>query len=61
MTLHEKRIAKSSISECNAQDEIQKFVKAVSSYAAHFATNPMITFEEHLMLLSKQPEKNSGD
>jgi hypothetical protein len=55
MTLQEKRTTRSAIlSECDAQDEIQKFVKAVSSYPAHFASNPEITFEEHLLRVSEE-------
>jgi hypothetical protein len=58
MTLQEKPTTRSAIfNECDAQDEIQKFVKAVSSYPAHFASNPEITFEEHLMRVSEENEK----
>jgi hypothetical protein len=67
MNLQEKRTTKSAIlSECDAQDEIQKFVKAVSSYPARFASNPEITFEQHLLHVSEKVEENideqtSGD
>jgi hypothetical protein len=62
MNLQEKRTTKSAIlSECDAQDEIQKFVKAVSSYPAHFASNPGITFEEHLMHVSEESEKKQAE
>jgi hypothetical protein len=62
MNLQEKRTTKSAIlSECDAQDEIQKFVKAVSSYPAHFASNPGITFEEHLMRVSEESEKKPAE
>ena len=50
MTLPEKVTKKSAVlSQFDAEQEIQKFVKAVSSYPAHFASNPGITFEEHLL------------
>jgi hypothetical protein len=59
MTLQEKRTAESAfISERDAQEEIQKFVKAVSSYPAHFASNPKITFEEHLLHVSGETGEN---
>jgi hypothetical protein len=50
MTLPEKATKQFAIlSQFDAEQEIQKFVKAVSSYPAHFASNPAITFEEHLL------------
>jgi hypothetical protein len=50
MTLPEKATQQSAVlSQFDAEQEIQKFVKAVSSYPAHFASNPGITFEEHLL------------
>jgi hypothetical protein len=50
MTLPGKATKKSAVlSQFDAEQEIQKFVKAVSSYPAHFASNPGITFEEHLL------------
>jgi hypothetical protein len=53
VTLPEKGTTKSAIlSELDAQYEIQKFVEAVRSYPAHFACNPEITFEVHLMRIS---------
>jgi len=49
MTLPEKATKQFAISsQFDAEQEIQKFVKAVSSYPAHFASNPG-TFEEHLL------------
>jgi hypothetical protein len=58
MTLQEKRTTKSALlSQIDAQEEIQKFVKAVSSYPALFANNPQITFEEHLLRVSEEAEK----
>lgn len=58
MTLPEKDTTKSAIiSQIEAQEEIQKFVEAVSSYPAHFASNPKITFEAHLLWMSK----NAGE
>jgi hypothetical protein len=62
MTLPEKDPAKSAIiSQLDAQEEIQKFVEAVSSYPAHFASNPKITFEEHLMRMSKDGEEAGSE
>ena len=50
MNLPEKSTRKSAVlSQFEADQEIRKFVKAVSSYPAHFASNPEITFEEHLL------------
>jgi hypothetical protein len=50
MTIPEKATKQSAIlSQFDAEQEIQKFVKAVSSYPAHFASNPGMTFEEHLL------------
>ncbi len=61
MTFQEKRTAESAfISEGDAQEEIQKFVKAVSSYPAHFASNPKITFEEHLLHVSGETGEPGG-
>jgi hypothetical protein len=58
VTLPEEGTTKSRVlSELDAQHEIQKFVEAVRSYPAHFACNPEITFEEHLMHVSGETEK----
>jgi hypothetical protein len=67
MTLQDKRTTQSAIlSQFDADEEIQKFVKAVSSYPARFASNPEITFEQHLLHVSEKVEENideqtSGD
>jgi hypothetical protein len=62
MTLPEKDPTKSAIiSQLDAQEEIQKFVEAVSSYPAHFANDPKITFEEHLMRMSKDGDETGGE
>jgi hypothetical protein len=58
MTLQEKRATKSAhLTQIDAQEEIQKFVTAVRSYPALFASHPQITFEEHLMRVSEEADR----
>jgi hypothetical protein len=62
MTLPEESTKKSAIlSQLDAEQEIQKFVKAVSSYPAHFASNPGITFEEHLLHVIEDARRMPGE
>jgi hypothetical protein len=61
MTLQEKRTKSAILSEIDAQEEIQRFVQAVCSYPAHFASNPGITFEEHLTHMSKEADEASRE
>jgi hypothetical protein len=62
MTLPEESTKKSaSLSQFDAEQEIQKFVKAVSSYPAHFASNPEITFEEHLLHVIEDASRMPGE
>lgn len=61
MTLPEKAKKRSAIlSQFDAEQEIQKFAKAVSSYPAHFASNPGITFEEHLLHVIEDASRMPG-
>jgi hypothetical protein len=46
-----------SVREREAQQEIENFRKALSSYPDHFARDPGLSFEEHLFSLAEQTDR----
>jgi hypothetical protein len=43
--------------EHQAQQEIDTFLKAISSYPESFAHNPNLSFEEHLFTITAQSQE----
>jgi len=43
--------------EHQAQQEIDTFLKAISSYPESFSNNPNLSFEEHLFMVTAQNQE----